>query len=393
MATPNFNINDAFIYSPKSDTDGSELSIENQKKVFAQNVNQSQNEFGYFWSSANVQLNTTTQNKTAISVANYTFENILEDRSTIEQHNNITDLYIADRIDFQNNTKHLGNSLHKGIFFFMPSFTNTSNNVNLQIYGQSTLKLLKLGTNNKLVELQEGDIIADSLCIIAYNYRAEQPCFILYELLSSDLVQYICGKYNVLKRFDLVNNLNTTAQISQSIINTQDGTLIKDKVEENGTKVVKNAIYYVYKIDLDGTIHYHENILKAGDIVFVEEEKEFYFFNGEYLIKNGADGKYVLNAYTDNGSILTIDTDQSDFVYVNSLSGDRTITLSGNPNHMQKIQVFLNINTVGNLTFSNVNTWLDNSPPVFNESGVYPLVFLYDGNLQKWIGNTQGVYK
>lgn len=393
MAIPVFNINDAFLYSPKSDTDGYEIEVENQKKVYAQNVNQSQNEFGYFWSSAGVQLNTETQNKTAISVANYVFENILEDRSTSEQHTQITDLYIVDRIDYQSNTKHLGSANHKGVFFFSPSFNNNSSSVNLQFYGQSVLKLLKRGTNNNLVELEPNDIQADSLCMIAYDYKLENPCFILYGMFSNNSIQSIVGKYNVDDKFDMVNNTNSLPKIGQSILNTLTGNLSKDKVEGDLTSVEANAIYTVFRIDNDGTIHYHETKLKAGDIVFVIKEKKFYYYTGEYLFENGVDGKNSFNAYTDNGTAILVNTDQSDFVYVNALSGDKTITLTGTPTHMQKLQLFLNITQVGTITFSNVSTWLDENSPVFIAQGVYPLCFLYDENLQKWIGNTQGVYK
>ena len=55
--------------------------------------------------------------------------------------------------------------------------------------------------------------------------------------------------------------------------------------------------------------------------------------------------------------------------------------------------MFLNITAIGEITFTNVTSWLDNVQLVLAETGVYAFCFLYDANLQKWIGNTQGVYK
>ena len=393
VAIPTFNISDAFIFSPKSDTDGSEVDVKQEKKVFAQNVNQSQNEFGYLWSSAGVQLNKESQNKTAISVANYVFENILEDKSTIDQHSDVADLFIADRIDYQSNTKHLGNTNHKGVFFFLPIFNNSSNSVSLQIYGQSTYKLLKRSSNGELIDLEPNDIISNNLYMIAFDYKESIPCFILYEMLSEEEIHNTVGKYNVSTKMDLVNTRNAQPSVGQSILNTVSGNLIADKVGENSTQIIANAIYTVYRIENNKIIHYHETKLKSGDIIFVASNGKFYWFNGKYLSEIGADGKYVFDAYTDDGTTIVANTDESDLVYVKSLSGDRQITLSGTPTHMQKFQMFLNITTVGEITFTNVTSWLDNVQLVLAETGVYAFCFLYDANLQKWIGNTQGVYK
>lgn len=392
MAIPVFNINDAYLYSPKSDTTADDLNPEKDKKVFAQNVNQTQNELGYFWSSSGVPLELETQNKTACAVADYVFENILEDRSSAQQHSDSSDLYIADRINFQQNTKHLGNTNHKGVMFFMPSYTNTSNSVNLQIYGQNVVKVYKRGFNGDLIDLDKGDIVADRVCLMVFDYRESTPCFVLGGIFTKDSIQSAAGKYTVGYISDMVNTPNNIAYIGQTILNVATGTLSKDKIGEDGTTVTGNSICTVYKIDNNGVIHYREALLKPGDIIFATNVGKFYYFNGAYLSEIGADGRYVFHAYSDDGTTIIVNTDQTDLAYVTNLSGARNIFLAGTPSHMHKTQLFLNIIAVGAINFINTASWLDGVLPVFNTPGVYVFCFTYDAVLQKWIGSVQGVY-
>lgn len=393
MAIPSFDISKAYLYSPKSDTDGTELEVGNEKKVYAQNMNQTQNELGYFWASADIPFSLESQDKTSKAIANYVFENILEDRSNIEQHNNITDLYVADRINFQNNTKTLGTSNHKGVLFFMPSFNNTSSSVNFQIYNQPVLKLYKRDGNNELIDLEPNDIVAGNICMVVYNYQESIPCFILYGMFSKNLIEEASGKYAIDKKMDLVNEINNEPIIRQTVLNTKTGVLSKDKVGDNGVDVTAYSVYTIYKIDNNGTIHYREKNLKAGDIIFIVSEGNFYYYDGTYIMRPGIDGRYVFDAYTDNGTTIDINIDRSDLVYISPISGNRTITISGNPTHMQKVQIFLDITEVGTYNFPFVSNWLDNITFSITDTGVYVLVFVYDAIKNKWIGNNQGSYK
>ena len=327
MVNPIFNINDAFDHSPKSDVIVESETITDEKKVFAQNVNQSQNEFGYFWSSAGITLDRTTENKTANSVANYVFENILEDRSLITDHTTEGDYFIADRINYTQNTKQVGTELHKGVFYFMPKFNNLSTNVVFKLFENNALPLKKLSSSGQAIDLQANDIIAQRVHIIVYDYINNEPCFLLYNLLTDELIKNISGKYVVEEILNMTTESPTEPKVGDFYLNTAAGTIYNGFVGETGTTVIDNTIYYIYRIDNSGTPYYQAVNLSYGDTIYDKSQDRNWYYSSSGEIKEiGQKNSWYIGqiiqsilpiddatCHLADGSILSIDGMYSDF--------------------------------------------------------------------------------